>query len=112
MDKKVVSIDFEALEKIILELVDIEKLTPDGPVKVRVNNLIENIKSVTGVNSDISLETQILKKMRESRVNNVELHTKLYILYRNLSEERVSLEEAQGMYENYLEMYPFDSMIY
>jgi hypothetical protein len=112
MDKKIVSIDFETLEKIIYELREIEILTPEGPVKFRVNNLIESIIKVTGVNSTNSLEERILKKMKESKVNNPELHTKLYILYRNLSEAKISLESAEGMYENYLEMYPFDTMIF
>lgn len=112
MDKKVITIDFESLEKIILELKDIEKLTPDGAIKIRLNHVINNIESITGMSSDSPLEVRILKKMNEARVNNVELHTKLYILYRNLTEGRVSLSEAEEMYELYLEMYPFDAMIY
>ncbi len=111
-NKKTIAIDFETLEGIISELQEIEALTPEGAVKFRVNNLIENIKKYTGVNSNDSLEEKILKKMRESKTNNPELHTKLYILYRNLTEGRISFENAEGMYENYLEMYPFDTMIF
>ncbi|KOA21357.1 hypothetical protein CLHOM_00280 [Clostridium homopropionicum DSM 5847] len=112
MDNNNVSINMKTIEKIINELKEIQNLTPEDAVKYRVNNLIEILAEVTNFNSEESIEDIIYLKMKEAMSKNPDLHVKLYMLYRGLNDGKISKEEAKEMYQNYVQMYPFDSMIY
>lgn len=112
MENRIVSIDIRTVEKILNELKEIQNLTPENAIKYRVNNLIETISSIANYTENESIEKMIYTKMKESSSRNPELNVKLYMLYRNLTDGKITKEEAIEAYQNYLQMYPYDTLIY
>lgn len=111
-DKKI-EIEKEVLEKVLLELNEIKNLFPEESLKIKVNNLITILSKASNFDiDDKSLLDIIYEKMREARGKNPELDTKLYMLYRSLSEGKTSEEDARQLFEIYLQMYPYDKIIY
>lgn len=102
----------EMIEKITSELEEIEILACEEVIKTKVQNLLEYINSVSGINKKESFEDILHEKMKESKTKNPELHIKLYVLHRDLEKGKVSEYNARGLYEDYLQMYPDDSMVY
>ncbi|KYH30300.1 MULTISPECIES: hypothetical protein [Clostridium] len=112
MEKKIINVDEDTIHKIISELKEIQDLTPDDAIKFRINNLLSIIEKLSSKNESDSIEEIIYKKMKESVSRNPELNVKLYMLYRSLSDGRISEEKAKEMYETYVQMYPYDTLIY
>lgn len=112
MERNIVNLDRETIEKILAELNEVESLTPEDAIKFRINNIINILSKAANLKDEESIEDMVYRKMKEAVSKNPDLHVKLYMLYRNLTEGKVSQEEAREMYENYVQMYPYDTMIY
>lgn len=112
MEKNMIHISEENLQKIVAELEEIKNLSPDDVVKFRIDNLITTISRKIDPSKNEDLGDIIYKKMKEAVTNNPDLHVKLYMLYRNLTAGKISEEEAKEMYETYLQMYPYEPYIY
>ncbi|MCY6370397.1 hypothetical protein [Clostridium ganghwense] len=102
----------EMIEKIIQELKEIEIVAAEEIVKTKVQKLVEYINSVSEIKKEKAFKDILHEKMKESKIKNPELHIKLYMLYRDLQNGKVSEHDANRMYEDYLQMYPDDMMVY
>ncbi|KGM95016.1 hypothetical protein Z968_10245 [Clostridium novyi A str. 4552] len=112
MEKDMISISEDNIKKILSELKEIENLASDDVVKFKADQLMQMIGEMTSIDSKETLEQIIYKKMKESATNNPELNVKLYMLYRNLKDGKVSQKEAKEAYEIYIQMYPYDTLVY
>lgn len=100
----------ETDEKILIKKGDLEKIkTKLKGLKVLVRDK-ESINTVNEImelldnemkDKDISIKEMIHNKMRETEYSNPELNFKLYILYRKLSDNKISEEEALKVYKMY-----------
>ncbi len=50
--------------------------------------------------------------MKEVRLDNPELNSKLYILYRKLSDGKITEEDARILYDVYIKSQAYDKLIY
>ncbi|MCS4522329.1 hypothetical protein JTT07_18510 [Clostridium botulinum] len=50
--------------------------------------------------------------MKEVRLDNPELNSKLYILYRKLSDGKITEEDARILYDVYIKSQVYDKLIY
>lgn len=112
MGENMISISENDIKKILSELKEIKNLSFDDTVKFKVDQLLQIIEEITSVDSKESLEQMIYDKMKESATKNPELNVKLYMLYRNLKDGRISQKEAKESYDIYLQMYPYDTLVY
>lgn len=99
-------------EKIISQLEDIKILTCDEMVKLKIENLIGYIKSSSEVKNEITFKDILHEKVKETQNKDPELHLKLYMLYRELENDKINVKSAQELYEAYLQIYPEDAIIY
>lgn len=100
----------ETDEKILIKKGDLEKIkTKLKGLKVLVRDK-ESINTVNEImelldnemkDKNISIKEMIHKRMRETEYSNPELNFKLYILYRKLSDNKISEEEALKIYKMY-----------
>ncbi|MCY6484677.1 hypothetical protein OW763_10025 [Clostridium aestuarii] len=112
MAKKNSSIDSETIEKILSELKEMEVMCTNDRLTLKIQKLIKTVNNAANWSEEISVEDIIHKKMKESAKKNPDLNLKLYMLYRDLSDGRISEEKAKELYETYIQMYPDDIMIY
>jgi|GEM_PF-2729923 len=89
------------IEKIQLELKEIELISTEYAVKERLHKLLELIEFETEENKTV-LSKLIQCKISETRGVNSELNTNFYLLNRNLMENRISVMEAKATYEMYV----------
>ncbi|WP_242946834.1 hypothetical protein [Clostridium haemolyticum] len=94
------------------ELKEIQSLALEDIVKFRISQLSERISEMAKIDTKDSLEQIIYKKMKEAATINPELNVKLYMLYRNLKEGKISQKEAREAYDIYVQMHPFDTLVY
>lgn len=94
----------QILEKVQLQLKEIEILSTDYRVKEKVHKLLDYIESETS-NRKADFAEVIHLKCKETKALYPELSTYLYLLYRNLMQGKVSLQEAQVLYEMYMKEY-------
>ncbi|MBU3126653.1 hypothetical protein [Clostridium tagluense] len=107
-----VSISVETMQEIIEELKEISSLCSTPHLKMKVARVQKIVSSLLEARSKISPQDVIYEKMVEVKQLNPELHFKLYMLYRNLTSNRISEVDAMAYYESYLSMFPTDEMIY
>lgn len=107
-----VSINVETIQEIIKELSEIGDISSTPQVRVKVERLQELVSSFLDFKSKASIEDMIYDKMVEVKNSNQDLHLKLYMLYRNLTNDRISETDAMAAYESYLSMFPADIIIY
>ncbi|MCY6959047.1 hypothetical protein [Clostridium brassicae] len=113
IDRKKISVDSEVIEKILLELKEIRDFFPEDTLKVKIDNVMHTISKATNCSiENKALVDIIYDKMKEAEGKNPELNTKLYMLYRSLSDGKTSEEDANQLFEIYIQMYPYDDMIY
>ncbi|EGO87301.1 hypothetical protein G8S49_04190 [Clostridium botulinum C] len=112
MEEKTIHITEENIQKILSELKEIQSLALEDIVKFRINQLSEMISDMSKIDTKDSLEQIIYKKMKEATNINPELNVKLYMLYRNLKEGKISQKEAREAYDIYVQMHPFDTLVY
>ncbi|GAA0746357.1 hypothetical protein [Clostridium oceanicum] len=110
-DKKI-SVKEGLLEKILSELNEVQTLSSERLLQEKVGILIKYIENLVENKDEIPFETIIYNKMREVRLKDPELNSKLYILYRKLSDKKISEEDARIMYDVYIKSQAFDKMIY
>ena len=107
-----VLIQVETIEKIIKELKEVSLLCSDTNLKMKIEGVQSCVSNVIDIaDSKISVEDVIYEKMIEVKHSNPDLHLKLYMLYRNLSNARISEVDAMSSFESCLSMYPSDVMI-
>lgn len=113
MGEKKIAIDADVIEKVLLELREIMEFYPDDMLKLKVRNIAKLLSNASNCKmQEESLIDEVYDKMKESKTKNPELNTKLYMLYRSLSDGKISEEEAKYLFEVYLQMYPDDEIIY
>lgn len=95
---------FRILEIIQSELKEIETLNSVYEVKDRIHKLLDFIEQET-LNNKTVFEEELYSKIKETNGINPELNTYLYLLYRNLAEDKISIHEARRLYEMYLKEY-------
>ncbi|AWK50933.1 hypothetical protein DIC82_07820 [Clostridium beijerinckii] len=98
-DKIIVNKD--SLEKIEIKLRGLKVMVQDKEIQSLVSDILEllngELKSI-----DISLEDIIYNKMKETKHSNPDLHFKLYMLYRKLSDGKMDEDEALKAYKAYI----------
>lgn len=94
------SFSLKIIEKMQIELKEMELICADYVVKERIQKLLELIELETKENK-IILSELIQDKIKETRGVNSELNTNFYMLYRKLAENKISILEAKGIYEMY-----------
>jgi N-acetylmuramic acid 6-phosphate (MurNAc-6-P) etherase len=107
-----VSISVDTIQEIVKELNEISDLCSTPHLRVKVERLQKLVSSFLDFKSKVSVEDVIYDKMVEVKNNNQDLHLKLYMLYRNLTNDRISEADAVAAYESYLSMFPTDIIIY
>lgn len=98
------SATFRIIEKTKEGLIDVEELSSIVEIKQKLRQIISFIDEETTSNKIIFSE-KLYWKVKETRNSNPKLNTCLYMLYRVLMEGKVSLIEAQRMYNMYLVEY-------
>lgn len=94
------------LEKVQAKLKEIELLCIDCEAKEKIHNLIDFIEEETSENKTFLAE-MIYNKVKETRGISPELNTYFYLLYRNLEQDKVSLEEAHRLYDMYVKEFEY-----
>jgi hypothetical protein len=89
------------LDKIREELLIIGMSCSEYQVKEKILNLIDLIENETSNNRMILID-MIYSKVRETKGRNSDLNARFYMLYRNLNEEKISIQEAQDIYDMYV----------
>ncbi|MCY6356484.1 hypothetical protein [Clostridium sp. ZS2-4] len=112
MEKKKVYIENEIIEKVLFELKEIKDCCAEDTLKIRMSKVIKMLSKASDCNTENLLEDVIYEEMKESMTKNPELHSKLYMLYRSLTDGKISEEAAKQLFETYLQMYPTDTIIY
>lgn len=98
------------IEKIHRDLKYIDSLSSVSDMKEKINEMIRFIDDETLNNKGI-FEEIIGLKLKETANKNPELNTHLYILYRNLNQNKISIQEAKKIYKIYLKEYQDKSII-
>lgn len=86
------------------ELKDIETLNSSFEIKDRIHKLLDFIDQET-LNNRTVFQEMLYSKIKETNGKNPELNTYLYLLYRNLIEDKITIQEAKKLYEMYLKEY-------
>lgn len=85
------------IRKMLSELKDIQALSSERLLQQKIDLLIKYMENIVKYKNDEPFEDTIYKKMKEVRLDNPELNSKLYILYRKLSDGK-SLKKMQEFY--------------
>ncbi|WP_251860498.1 hypothetical protein [Clostridium sp. Marseille-Q2269] len=100
------------MTKMLSELKDIQTLSSERLLQQKIDLLIKYVDNMLKYKDDEPFEDTIYKKMKEVRLDNPELNSKLYILYRNLSDGKISEEDARILYDVYIKSQAYDKLIY
>jgi ASC-1-like (ASCH) protein len=104
MDNNSASFTLKIIDKIKIELKEIEELNSYSEMKKRIRMLLKCIDDDTIGDKSAFLEI-IYCKLKESKDSNPKLNTSLYLLYRNLIDDRISIQEAQKLFSMYIAEY-------
>lgn len=107
-----ITITVQQAEEIIEELNKISELCFEPKLKKKIEGLQNFVSSVLNPGNELSIQEVIYEKMVEVKRDNPDLHLKLYMLYRNLMNGKISEIDAMESFENALSMYPSDVIIY
>lgn len=94
------ALSLKLIEKIQLDLRDIEIACSDYLVKERIHKILDYIEIETTDNK-VVLEELIKEKIKQTKGVNSELNTSFYFLYRNFLDGKISIQDAQAMYDMY-----------
>ncbi|GAA0746350.1 hypothetical protein [Clostridium oceanicum] len=111
-DQKCIDIDRKSAEKILSQLNEIKIVCADKGIKSKVEKIIDLANNEIAIKMEPSLEDVVYDKMKETKISNPDLSSKLYILYRKITQGKISEEEAKEMYETYIMMEGFDKMVW
>lgn len=95
------SLSLKIVERIEDDLREIELICTDIFVKEKIHNILEYIEQETKDNKSL-LEDLIKEKVKETKTWSPELNTNFYMLYRNFIDGRISVKEAQALYDMYV----------
>nr|WP_050607001.1 hypothetical protein [Clostridium niameyense] len=111
-DEKKVLIEIKFLKKMFTELKEIQALSGERLIQQKTETLIKYLENLLNEKEDLPFEDVIYKKMKEVKFKDPELNSKLYILYRKLSDGKISEEDARILYDVYIKTQIYDKMIY
>lgn len=102
------SADFalRVIEKIKTELKEIKELNSAYEMRNRINMLLKYIDDDTTGDKSAFLDI-IFIKLKEAKDINPQLNASLYLLYRNLSDDKITIQEAQKLFDMYINEYEF-----
>ncbi|AVQ37308.1 hypothetical protein PZQ55_001566 [Clostridium botulinum] len=100
------------IRKMLSELKDIQTLSSERLLQQKIDLLIKYMENIVKYKNDEPFEDTIYKKMKEVRLDNPELNSKLYILYRKLSDGKITEEDARILYDVYIKSQAYDKLIY
>jgi hypothetical protein len=100
------------IRKMLLELKDIQTLSSERLLQEKIDLLVKYMENILKYKNDEPFQDTIYKKMKEVRLDNPELNSKLYILYRKLSDGKISEEDARILYDVYIKSQVYDRLIY
>lgn len=89
------------LEKIHIKLKGLKIIIEDKKKQSIIDDIIKLLDDDIKDN-EVSVEETIKNKMNETKSSNPEMHFKLYKLYRKLSGEKITEEEATTSYDLYM----------
>lgn len=95
------SFTLKIIEKVQVELRNIEVLCSDYILKERIHELLKLIQNETSSSKIIFAEI-LYSKIQETKGLYPDLNLNFYLLYRNFVEGKISTEEAQNLYEMYI----------
>jgi hypothetical protein len=98
------SLTLKFIEKIKIQLKEIEELNSASEMRNRIKILLKCIDDETVGDKSTFLEI-IYCKLKDTKGNNPQLNTSLYLLYRNLVDDRISIQEAQKLFNMYINEY-------
>lgn len=98
-----IMVNKDTLERMQIKLRGLKVVIQDKEIQSLVSDILEllneELKAI-----DISLEDIIYNKMKETKNSNPDLHFKLYMLYRKLSDGKIDEDEALKAYKVYISM--------
>lgn len=106
MSEENVEVSREHIKKILYKLMEIEMLSTDYRQKKDIQYLIDFIQRLapSSESENISLEDLVYNKMVETKGIDDELNAKLYILYQDLKNDKISRDKAFEIYNIYMRM--------
>ncbi|MCJ7690121.1 MAG: hypothetical protein MUO60_12465 [Clostridiaceae bacterium] len=107
-----ITISVQQAEEIIEKLKQVSGLCYEPNLKTKIEVLESFVSSILSPAGEISVQDVIYEKMVEVKHGNPDLHLKLYMLYRNLMNGKISEIDAMDSFENAQSMYPSDAMLY
>jgi N-acetylmuramic acid 6-phosphate (MurNAc-6-P) etherase len=107
-----VSISVDTIQEVVKELNEIRDSCSTPHLRMKVERLQKLVSGFLDFKNKVSVEDVIYEKMVEVKNTNQDLHLKLYMLYRNLTNDRISETDAMAAYESYLSMFPADIIVY
>lgn len=111
MANEKIKFNLESVDKIKSRVKAIKLMSKDKEISKLANEVIELLEHEIEENS-ISLMEKIELKMRESKFSDPELNANLYMVYRNLMDDKISEKDAEEMYQLYVKSESFDKKIY
>lgn len=106
MPEEIIKVPKEYILKVLYKLIEIEVLSNDMKQKSEINFLVDFIqKYILGdMHEKLDLQDLIYEKMIEVKGLDNDLNARLYILYQDLSNGRISQEKALDLFTMYLHM--------
>lgn len=98
-----IMVNKDSLEKIQTKLRGLKVTVQDKEIRLLVSEILELLNGELNP-IDISLEDMIYNKMKETKSTNPDLHFKIYMLYRKLSDGKIDEDEALKAYKAYINM--------
>lgn len=101
----------DVLIKIQSRAIAIKLMAKDKQIIKEAEDMLEMIDKELKENS-LSLLEKIDQKMKETKLTDAELNANLYILYRKLSDNKISEQDAAALFDMYVSSQSFDKTIY
>lgn len=109
-DEEKVLISKSCIQKIKLGLKTIRLNEKNKNLKKEASQMLDMIEQELTDDSE-SLEEKILDKMKETKNSDPDMNANLYILYRNLVNDKISQEQALQLYTMYIKIEPYDKTV-
>lgn len=98
------------INKIKFGLKDIKMNEKSKILKKQITEMLSMLENELSYD-DLSLEDRILKKMKETKSSDPEMNANLYILYRNLTNGRITQRQALELFNMYSKIEPYQKTI-
>jgi phosphotransacetylase len=106
-----ISLSSDDFERIRAEINMLSIICTDDVVKKRLIELSNHLNEMTN-SQNINIEEMIEKKLVETKRTDKDLNASLYILYQNLKREKISVEDAKRLFEDYLRLAEYNKNNY